>query len=131
MKIPVDTYNNILTVLQLGHYNPLFDYFDFQSRKIMSVYIINNALENDTRVPTQDQVGWIFILYHSYVPQTKYLQKKSSGLDYNLVTKSRDLVEYNFSCRMVFSKIYIFNCYYIWYAKKLQMQKVKDQIKEP
>lgn len=59
MKIPVDTYNNILTVLQLGHYNPLFDYFDFQSRKIMSVYIINNALENDTRVPTQDQVDAI------------------------------------------------------------------------
>lgn len=59
MKIPVDTYNNILTVLQLQHFGPMFEYFDYQSRKIMSCYIINNALENDTLIPTQEQVDSI------------------------------------------------------------------------
>lgn len=56
MKIPVDSYNNILTVLELSHFGPIFDYFDYQSRKLMCSYLINNVLENDTRIPTQDQV---------------------------------------------------------------------------
>ncbi|XP_052063511.1 vacuolar protein sorting-associated protein 35-like [Mytilus californianus] len=59
MKIPVDTYNNILTVLQLQHFGPMFEYFDYQSRKIMSCYIINNALENETLIPSQEQVDSI------------------------------------------------------------------------
>ena len=58
MKIPVDSYNNILTVLQLQHFGPLFEYFDFQSRKTMSSYIIVNALDNETEIPTQEQVGF-------------------------------------------------------------------------
>lgn len=57
MKIPVDTYNNILTVLQLQHFGPMFEYFDYQSRKIMSCYMINNALENETLIPSQEQVN--------------------------------------------------------------------------
>lgn len=56
MKIPVDSYNNILTVLELQHFGPLFEYFDYQSRKVMSCYIISNALENETCIPTQEQV---------------------------------------------------------------------------
>ena len=56
MKIPVDNYNNILTVLELEHFGPLFEYFDYQSRKVMSSYIITNALENETNIPTQEQV---------------------------------------------------------------------------
>ena len=56
MKIPVDSYNNILTVLQLQHFGPLFEYFDYQSRKVMSCYIIANALDNETCIPTQEQV---------------------------------------------------------------------------
>ncbi|XP_060081276.1 vacuolar protein sorting-associated protein 35-like [Ylistrum balloti] len=59
MKIPVDSYNNVLIVLQLGHFGPLFEYFDFKSRKIMSCYIINNVLENDTFIPTQEHVDSI------------------------------------------------------------------------
>lgn len=77
MKIPVDSYNNILTVLELSHFGPIFDYFDYQSRKLMCSYLINNVLENDTRIPTQDQVHGkvltiinftkIFLFYRNYV----------------------------------------------------------------
>ena len=57
MKIPVDNYNDILTVLKLEHFGPLFEYFDYPARSLISMYLINNALENDTKIPTQDQVG--------------------------------------------------------------------------
>lgn len=79
MKIPVDSYNNILTVLELSHFGPIFDYFDYQSRKLMCSYLINNVLENGTLIPTQDQVHVkvsiitiiiflkIFILYDIFI----------------------------------------------------------------
>jgi len=56
MKIPVDSYNNALTLLKLDHFGPLFEYFDYHARKTMSIYIINNILDNETIIPTQEQV---------------------------------------------------------------------------
>ncbi|XP_032672448.1 vacuolar protein sorting-associated protein 35-like isoform X4 [Odontomachus brunneus] len=56
MKIPVDNYKNILTVLKLEHYAPLLDYFDYEGRKLLAIYIITNILENETLIPTQEQV---------------------------------------------------------------------------
>ena len=57
MKIPVDCYNNILTLLKLDHFGPLFEYFDYDARKNMSLYILNNALENETTLYSQENVG--------------------------------------------------------------------------
>ncbi|XP_041375547.1 vacuolar protein sorting-associated protein 35-like isoform X2 [Gigantopelta aegis] len=59
MKIPVDTYNNLLTVLELQHYGPMFEYFDYKGRKMMSCYIINNALDNEINIPVQENVDAI------------------------------------------------------------------------
>ena len=56
MKIPVDNYNNLLTLLKLEHYGPMFEYFDYYARKNMSIYIVNNALENETQIPSQEHV---------------------------------------------------------------------------
>ena len=49
MKIPVDAYNNVLSVLELEHYACLFGYFDYEARKIMSVYTVTNVLDNETK----------------------------------------------------------------------------------
>ena len=57
MKLPVDSYSNVLTVLKLEHFGPLFEYFDYQARKTMSIYIINNALDNETVISTAEQVS--------------------------------------------------------------------------
>lgn len=57
LKIPADTYNNILTVLQLKHFPPLFEYFDYESRKSMSCYVLSNTLEYNTTIIAQEQVG--------------------------------------------------------------------------
>jgi vacuolar protein sorting-associated protein 35 len=56
MRIPVDNYNNLLTVLQLQHYGPLLDLFDYHGRKSLAAYLVTNALDNETLVPTQEQV---------------------------------------------------------------------------
>jgi len=58
MKLPIDNYNNVLTLLKLEHFGPLFEYFDYQARKTMSIYIINNALDNDTVISTSEQVKY-------------------------------------------------------------------------
>ncbi|ELU14760.1 hypothetical protein CAPTEDRAFT_161426 [Capitella teleta] len=62
MKIPVDNYNNLLTILKLEHFGPLFEYFDYQARKMMSMYLISNALENMTTIPSQEEVDGILAL---------------------------------------------------------------------
>nr|XP_045237907.1 vacuolar protein sorting-associated protein 35-like [Macaca fascicularis] len=56
LKMPVDTYNNILTVLKLKHFHPLFEYFDYESRKSMSCYVLSNVLDYNTEIVSQDQV---------------------------------------------------------------------------
>lgn len=67
MKIPVDQYNNILTVLELQQYAPLLEYFDYKGRKSLAAYIIINILENDTLIPTPEQVRTICIYYLPYL----------------------------------------------------------------
>ncbi|RUS77064.1 hypothetical protein EGW08_015176 [Elysia chlorotica] len=67
MKIPVDTYNNILTVLELQHFGPLFEYFDYKGRQLMSCHIINNALENETMIPAQENVDAILNIVNCMV----------------------------------------------------------------
>jgi len=62
LKIPVDNYNNVLTILKLKHFAPLFDYFDFATRKEMAMYVINNALDSDTFIPSQEEVDSILQL---------------------------------------------------------------------
>lgn len=56
MKIPLDNYKNILVVLKLEFYTPLLEYFDYEGRKMLAIYIITNILDNETMIPTQEHV---------------------------------------------------------------------------
>ncbi|KAG8195012.1 hypothetical protein JTE90_008184 [Oedothorax gibbosus] len=67
LKIPVQHYNNILTVLQLKHFGSLMEFCDYNSRKSLSCYLVNNALENETCIPTQDEVEQILQLVSTLV----------------------------------------------------------------
>ena len=72
LKIPVDTYNNILMVLQLKHFPPLFEYFDYESRKSMSCYVLSNTLDYNTVIVGQEQVklllpSWLITCNHNYM----------------------------------------------------------------
>jgi len=55
LKIPINNFNNILTVLQLTDFDPLLELFDFDGRKAMAVFIANDALETQTNLPTEEQ----------------------------------------------------------------------------
>ena len=59
LKIPVDSYNNVLNLLKLEHFAPLFNYFDYSARKDMALYVVTNAVENETIIPSQDLVDSI------------------------------------------------------------------------
>lgn len=84
MKIPVEFYNNILTVLKLEHYRPLLEHFDYlgnfirfyynlkvfhlgkshcnfiiTGRKSLAVYIVTNILDNDTLISTPETVDMV------------------------------------------------------------------------
>ncbi|RXN01838.1 Vacuolar protein sorting-associated protein 35 [Acipenser ruthenus] len=67
LKIPVDTYNNIVTVLKLKHFHPLFEYFDYESRKSMSCYILSNTLDYNTEIIAQEQVDAILSLVSTLI----------------------------------------------------------------
>lgn len=54
LKIPLDHYNSILEVLKLKHYAALMQHLDYVGRKALSIYILNNALENETIIPDQE-----------------------------------------------------------------------------
>ncbi|KAK4885950.1 hypothetical protein RN001_002221 [Aquatica leii] len=56
LKIPIDNYNNLLTVLKLQHYATLMQHLDYNGRKTLSIYILNNALDSETVITTQEQV---------------------------------------------------------------------------
>lgn len=55
MKIPVDHYENLLTVLRLQHYAALMEHLDYQGRKSLAIYLLSNALDNDTILADQQQ----------------------------------------------------------------------------
>ncbi|XP_061321106.1 vacuolar protein sorting-associated protein 35-like isoform X3 [Pezoporus flaviventris] len=67
LKIPVNTYNNILTVLKLKHFHPLFEYFDYESRKSMSCYVLSNVLDYNTQIVSQEQVDAIMNLVSTLI----------------------------------------------------------------
>ena len=62
LKIPIDSYNDIMIVLGLTHYIPLLNCYDFSGRKEMSKYLINNVIDNCTLIPTPEKAETILTI---------------------------------------------------------------------
>ncbi|CAG9863304.1 unnamed protein product [Phyllotreta striolata] len=71
LKIPLDNYNNLLVVLKLKHYAGLMQHLDYFGRKSLSIYILNNALENETVIPTAEEAEQAFTLLSTLVSDDK------------------------------------------------------------
>ena len=56
LKIPINNFGNMLTVLNLEHFVPLLSLFDFEGRKAMSCYIADDVVETETYIPSIEQV---------------------------------------------------------------------------
>merc|ERR1712223_874284 len=50
LKIPINNFGNMLTVLQLSHFVPLITIYDFEGRKAMSCYIADDVVETETYI---------------------------------------------------------------------------------
>lgn len=62
LRICIDFYNNVLIIIQLKHFCPLLEKLDNISRKSLALYIVMNVLENETFIPTSDEVDSVLIL---------------------------------------------------------------------
>ena len=62
LKIPIDSYNDIMIVLSLQHYIPLLNTYDFSGRKEMSKYLINNVIDNATLIPSPEKAETILTI---------------------------------------------------------------------
>ncbi|KAG8237090.1 hypothetical protein J437_LFUL017368 [Ladona fulva] len=71
MKIPIDSYNDLLTVLQLENYATLLGHFDYRGRKTLAAYLVANALENETLVTTHDQVDAVLTMISPLIEDQK------------------------------------------------------------
>lgn len=67
LRIPVDYYNNILTLLNIINYGPVLSAFDYRGRTHTCAYIITNALEHSTLVPTSEQADSLFNLLETLI----------------------------------------------------------------
>lgn len=62
LKIPVQSYSDLLTILQLSHFGSLLQLCDYRGRKVMASFLVNSALENDTLIPTPEQADQVLNL---------------------------------------------------------------------
>ena len=62
LQMPIDVYNNILTVLKLENYGPLFDHFDYNARQKMATNVVSNILENKTVIDTPELTDALMLL---------------------------------------------------------------------
>jgi vacuolar protein sorting-associated protein 35 len=60
-------YKNVLVLLKLKHYSSLYDHLDFAGRKSICQYLLNNALENETIIPTPEEVETLLQLINPLV----------------------------------------------------------------
>jgi len=67
LKMPVDVYDDVLTLLKLEHYGNLLDFMDYEGRKTIALYVINNALENETKIGNAESADTLLGLISSLV----------------------------------------------------------------
>lgn len=56
LRVCIDFYNSIITILELKYFAPLLQKFDYVSRKALSLYLVMNILENETLITTDEHV---------------------------------------------------------------------------
>ncbi|XP_037941563.1 vacuolar protein sorting-associated protein 35-like [Teleopsis dalmanni] len=59
IRICIDFYNNILTIIKLNNFCPLLEKFDYISRKSLALYLVMNILEFETFIPTAEQADHV------------------------------------------------------------------------
>ena len=56
LRMPVSHYNSLVTLLQLPHFAQVLHRLDYNGRKSIALHLVNNALDNETYITTQEHV---------------------------------------------------------------------------
>ncbi|MFH4978681.1 hypothetical protein AB6A40_005390 [Gnathostoma spinigerum] len=62
LRIPVDHYNDVIRLLELSHYGDVLIALDYHGRTQAASYILQNMIDQDTRMTDQNAVEGIFAL---------------------------------------------------------------------
>lgn len=62
IRIPIDHYKDVRTLLKLSHFGPALGSFDYRGRTLNSAYIVQNILDTGIIIPSQDEVSKQFNL---------------------------------------------------------------------
>lgn len=57
LRMPVSHYNSLVTLLQLPHFSKVLQRLDYNGRKAIALHLVNNALDNETFLTTQEHVN--------------------------------------------------------------------------
>uniref|UniRef100_A0A1B0GA98 Vacuolar protein sorting-associated protein 35 n=1 Tax=Glossina morsitans morsitans TaxID=37546 RepID=A0A1B0GA98_GLOMM len=77
LRICVDFYNNVLTIIQLNNFCPLLDKFDHTSRKTLALYLVMNILEYETLIPTADEADAVLNLIAPLIKDDEELASRN------------------------------------------------------
>lgn len=67
LRIPVDQYNDVLALLKITHLGPVLSYLDYRGRTQACAYIVTNALEHSTLIPTPEQTDALMSLLEALI----------------------------------------------------------------
>ena len=56
MKVPVDTYTDILQILKLENYQRAMDLLDFQGRRLVAMHVAQSVVDKGAPVPSAEEV---------------------------------------------------------------------------
>ena len=56
LKVPVDGYDDVLTILKLENYLGLYRCFDYEGRKALSLYLLQAVLDKEAHITSLEQV---------------------------------------------------------------------------
>lgn len=57
LRMPVSHYNSLVSLLDLPHFGKVLQRLDYNGRKSIALHLVNNALDNETVVTTQEHVS--------------------------------------------------------------------------
>lgn len=58
----LSSYNNIITVVELKYFAPVYEHLDFEARKQLALQLVTNALDNQTLVTSSEQADLVLML---------------------------------------------------------------------
>ena len=57
MKVPVDSYEDTLTILRLQNFSRVFELFDFSGRKSIALFIAQTIVDKEAYILSADEVN--------------------------------------------------------------------------